>query len=82
VVHAFLFGIFSYLLAVVLFDVKKLKKNSVLSLSLFMGVLYSAASEFLQNYIPGRTVSEYDFLGGVVGVIVFIFIVNLRYGKR
>lgn len=83
VAHVVLFGIFSYLLAGVLFAEKKIKFNHILILAFVSGVFYSAFCEFIQKFVPGRTVSEYDFFAGVIGVIsaMIIFYAGFKNKK-
>jgi predicted adenine nucleotide alpha hydrolase (AANH) superfamily ATPase len=44
--------------------------------------LYSALAELIQHYVPGRTVSRYDFLAGVIGSAVFALIAYLRFKRE
>lgn len=79
VAHVLLFGIFSYLLAQVLITKANAKLSHVIAYAFFSGIFYSAMGEFIQKYVPGRTVSEYDFLAGLLGIIFALFLFyNLR----
>ncbi|PLX21930.1 hypothetical protein C0584_01165 [Candidatus Parcubacteria bacterium] len=71
-VHFILFGVFSFLLFRVLIQRKdEFFKSAILSL--LFGSLYAFSLEFLQNYVPGRTVDELDLLAGVGGAILAMF---------
>ncbi len=70
IIHALLFGVFSFLLVYLLADFKDFSNISILFIAFIAGVTYSAAGEFIQIYVPGRTVSEYDFLAGLLGVFI------------
>lgn len=74
IAHVFLFGIFSYLLALVLKSKTDIKLFYILIISLILSAFYSALCEFIQIFVPGRTVSEYDFFAGVIGIIIFLSI--------
>ncbi len=108
IIHAFLFGVFAFLVFYLLEDgdneflvlnpqknirLKKNNKNFYINknrllkifLSSFMSSsLLAIALEYLQNYVPGRTVSNYDSLAGIIGVLlVLIFIYGDSYvGKK
>ena len=74
VVHLFLFGIFAYLLVYNIYpnkDILKISSKLILASCFIISVFYAGLAEYWQNFIPGRTVSEYDFFAGVIGVILF-----------
>jgi len=81
IVHAFLFGIFAYLLFIFLEEKTKLVKYKIYLISFMSAVFYSAFGELIQNYVPGRTVSEYDFFAGVVGVCLALIIIYVQFKK-
>lgn len=74
IAHAFLFGIFAFLLALVLDGKQKFKINKILVISAAGGCAYSLLGEFIQIFVPGRTVSELDFLAGIAGIIFMLLI--------
>ena len=80
--HFILFGVFSFLVYYTLTSIKKIKEYQIILISFFLGLLYSITAEFVQIYVPGRFVSEYDLLAGLFGIIFFVFIAYLKYGKR
>lgn len=73
--HLVLFGVFAVLVEHLLIYFKKIKKSLVFMISFILGIAYSAFSEFLQEIVPGRTVSIYDFYAGSAGVIIFLVII-------
>jgi len=84
VVHAFLFGVFSYLLIRVFASQKNFNLWLAISFASLISFLYSAFGEYLQSYIPGRTVSSWDLAAGTAGIIlmqVFVY-VGYRYKKK
>jgi len=70
VAHFLFFGIFSFLLALVLYKTA-LKAWQIFIISAFSGITYAALCEFLQIYVPGRDVSDLDFVAGLAGSLVF-----------
>lgn len=80
--HAFLFGIFSYLLADVIAAEKKTGLMFTALFALIIGVAYSALCEFIQKFVPGRSVSEYDFFSGVIGIVLAVIIFYARYKNK
>lgn len=81
IVHAFLFGIFYFLLFIFLKEKNKFKNSQIYLFSFFSATVYSALGEFIQIYIPGRTASEYDFFAGLVGIFIFLIITYVQFGK-
>ncbi len=81
IVHALLFGTFYYLLFIFLRENKKLAYYKIFLISFAVSVLYSAFGEFIQNYVPGRTVSEYDFFAGVAGIFLTSIITYVQFRK-
>ena len=80
-VHAILFGVFYYFLFLFLKEKGTLSQSKIYLLSFFSAVLYSLFSEFLQKYIPGRTVSEYDFIAGVAGIFLALIVTYVQFKK-
>ena len=80
--HFILFGLFSFLVFYTLKDIKKIKKTWLYLISFLLGFFYSALAEWLQADLPTRTVSELDFLAGLIGVTVFLFLAYLLYGGK
>ena len=81
-VHAFLFGIFVILAVRAFIQIPGLAFKSSLLISILLSVTYSGSGEYLQSFVPGRTVSELDFLGGVVGILIGAIIAFEKYNKR
>ena len=83
-VHAFLFGVFSYLVIynLIPFCGKKFQLFFIMLIGFTAGTVYSGFSEYLQIFVPGRTVSEYDFMGGVAGVLISLIISYAVFRKR
>ena len=74
VVHFLLFGSFVFACAWWL-EGRPLNKRLQLFLALSAGVVYAGLGEFIQIFVPGRTVSEWDFLAGAAGSLsAFIFL--------
>lgn len=82
VVHAFLFGVFSYLLIRVFVCQKNYKLWLAISFASLISFLYAFFGEYLQNYIPGRTASVWDLAAGVAGIILTQIFVYVGYKKR
>ena len=83
VVHAFLFGIFFYLVVfnLIQFESKKFRLSMILFIGFMVSTFYAGLGEYIQVFVPGRTVSEYDFLGGLVGIIIALMISYARFKK-
>jgi len=81
VVHAVLFGVFYYLLFILLREKTSFAFFKIFLISFFIAIFYSALGEFIQFYVPGRTVSEYDFFAGVFGVFLFSIFTYIEYGR-
>jgi VanZ family protein len=79
--HILLFGVFTYLLVYFLMPFKKFKLNIILAISALAGVSYSMLGEYIQGYIPGRTVSIYDFYAGASGIIIAVIFSYARFHK-
>lgn len=75
--HIIMFGLFSFLLANYLSVIRSLRNSLIVSVSILAGAMYAGMAEYLQFFIPGRTVSEYDFFAGLLGVALAQF---LSYG--
>lgn len=73
VAHLFFFGIFSGLLALILLETK-LKRYEIFFVSFSAGIVYSALCEVVQIYVPGRDVSDLDFIAGIIGAFIFSFL--------
>ncbi|MCK5061472.1 VanZ family protein [Candidatus Parcubacteria bacterium] len=78
--HILLFGVLAYLILYSLALHKISNKTAILT-AIFFSVLASAGVELMQSYIPGRTVSEYDFFAGLIGIIIFVIIYVKRRKK-
>ncbi|MCD4761695.1 VanZ family protein [bacterium] len=77
IAHIIMFGLFSFLLANYLSTIKRLRNSLIVAISILAGAMYAGMAEYLQIFIPGRTVSEYDFFAGLIGVALAQF---LSYG--
>lgn len=81
IIHMIMFGGFSYLLIYAL-AISRLKNFLlILFFGLFAGILYSALGEYIQSFVPGRTVSKYDFFAGVTGSFLFTIIAYVKFRK-
>jgi VanZ family protein len=69
-VHLFLFGILSLLIIYSLIEKRKEKFLLVFLFSFLISGMYAAFMEYLQSFIPTRAASEYDFLAGLIGIIL------------
>lgn len=78
--HAFLFGVMTYLCGdfLVLF---RLNIRFVVLLSVIFSLIFSGAMEYLQLFVPGRSMSEYDFLAGAIGIFIASIFIYERFGK-
>ena len=79
--HIFLFGVFAYLMIYFLIPFKNLNFYIVLVIGALAGISYSLLGEYIQGYIPGRTVSIYDFYAGLSGIIMAIIFSYVKYRK-
>ena len=79
--HTFLFGMFTYLSVYFLILFKRLKLPAILLISAGLAIAYSLTGEYIQNFVPGRTVSVYDFYAGASGVVLAVIISYARYKK-
>lgn len=70
VVHIIMFGVFTFLLIKFLHGLISRNLNLVIIISALTSILYSYGGEYIQNFVPGREVSIYDFLAGVIGAIL------------
>jgi VanZ family protein len=69
-VHLFLFVILSLLIIYSLIEKRKEKFLLVFLFSFLISGMYAAFMEYLQSFIPTRAASEYDFLAGLIGIIL------------
>ena len=67
VAHFFMFGIFSYLVILTFKNVGEI----IFLIGIFAGIFYAALGEYIQSYLPSRTVSSYDFYAGAIGALLF-----------
>ncbi|MCK5211444.1 VanZ family protein [Candidatus Parcubacteria bacterium] len=79
--HILLFGVLAYLILYSLAPHKIAIKTSIL-IACFFSALASVGVEIMQRYVPGRTVSEYDFLAGLIGIIIFVLFYYVRKEKK
>jgi len=75
-VHAVLFGVFSFL-AFRALHYQKIRFFRSAFVAFLSGIAYSAVCEFIQRFVPGRTVSEYDFFAGALGSLVAVLILYI-----
>jgi VanZ family protein len=81
VFHILLFGVFTYLLVYYLLT-SKIPFFIILVISSLLSISYSIGGEYLQNFIPGRTVSIYDFYAGLVGIFIATVISYARFKPK
>lgn len=79
--HMLLFGVLAYLILYSLAAHKIGIKISIL-ISILFSALASAGVEVMQSYVPGRTVSEYDFYAGLLGIAIFIIFYYVKREKK
>jgi VanZ family protein len=64
-------------------DTKNVKRSAILSLCL--AIVYAAADEYHQSFIPGRSPSVMDVgidtAGAIVGLAIVVFITRLRFSN-
>lgn len=81
-VHAVLFGVFVFLAVRAFILIPGLTFKFSFLISILLSVAYSGSGEYLQLFVPGRTVSELDFLGGVIGILIGAIFAFEKYNKR
>lgn len=74
-VHALLFGGSVFFLIEAIETWFSLRYWLLVSLALSMVAGYAFLLEYLQNFIPGRTVSGYDTLAGVIGAFAAVAVI-------
>ena len=78
--HILLFGALAYLILYSL-ELHKIAVRTAVFMACFFSALASVGVEIMQGYITGRTVSEYDFFAGLIGIIIFVIIYVKRRKK-
>lgn len=77
IIHLFLFGIYSFLLAEGFYKLRKslvLKRNAML-FSFLTGMIFATFTEMMQVYIiPGRNGNMYDLLANAIGCLLGVLI--------
>lgn len=81
-VHAFMFGVFTWLYVFTAVAKTKSDIRLLILFSVLCGLLFAVICEYIQNFIPGRTASEMDFIGGMIGVFISVFISYGIFGKK
>lgn len=81
-IHALLFGVFMYLFmeAVEAYFAIHFSTLSIVGLAVTFG--YTSSLEYLQNFIPDRTVSIYDTLAGIIGAVIATLIIYFLDYKK
>ena len=81
IVHAILFGVFTFLLYYSFCERKQ--KNKILLVSILAGVIYSILGEILQLFLLARSASWLDVLAGIFGILIAALIILriTRFGK-
>jgi VanZ family protein len=64
----------------VLFPALKIK--IAISAAAVLSVFYAAMVEYLQLFISGRSMSEFDLLAGLIGVFIAVLFVYEKYGRK
>jgi VanZ family protein len=80
--HAFLFGSLAFLIVRLLVLFPALKIKIAISAAVVLSVFYAALVEYLQLFIPGRSMSEFDLLAGLIGVFIAVLFAYEKYGKK
>ena len=80
--HLFEFMVLAIIL-IIIFKLFSFRKSTLCTTTLFLIILIGTLDEFYQSFIPGRSslVSDVliDTLGGVLAVILYLFIAEIRY---
>ena len=80
-VHFVLFGVFAYLISKYLIVEKGKNFYQAVSYAFLFSSFYAFSLEFLQKYVPGRTVDNFDLLAGVSGAFFAGFFAYLFLNK-
>ncbi|MEA3398409.1 MAG: VanZ family protein [Patescibacteria group bacterium] len=80
-IHVCLFGIFSYLIILVLACQNSYKLLPAIIFAFVISFLYAGFGEYLQTFIPGRSASNWDLLAGILGIIAAQFVVYTKFKK-
>ncbi|MFH0892674.1 MAG: VanZ family protein [Candidatus Falkowbacteria bacterium] len=76
--HTLLFGVLSYLVYSFLSEFKRINTVFAILSGFVLSALYSAFCEYVQSFVPGRDVSQYDLFAGLAGAaLASVF----AYGK-
>ena len=80
--HLFEYMVLAVIL-IIIFKLFSFRKSTLCTTTLFLIILIGTLDEFYQSFIPGRSslVSDVliDTLGGVLAVILYLFIAEIRY---
>ena len=79
VVHFTLFGVFAFLLFRYFLLIKKIELFRSSLYAFGLSFLYAFSLEWLQNFVPGRTVDGYDLLFGGLGAGIAIIYALIAY---
>jgi len=79
--HIFLFGVFTYLFVYFLNPFRQIKLPFAAAIGFLAAISYSTLGEYIQNFVPGRTVSVYDFYAGALGAALAAIIAYARYKR-
>ncbi len=74
-VHGVMFAVFSFL---VLYYFDEYREFKFYFISIFLGLLFSLLTEYIQTFLPTRESSEYDLMAGFAGVILINIYVYFR----
>lgn len=80
VAHVIMFGGVAYLF-ILAYEYKFKKLSKLLLTAFILGVSYSAIAEVIQNFVPGRDVSELDLLAGIIGTIISLIISYVQFKR-
>ena len=82
VFHVVLFGVFVYLAVSFFVSINQIRFSISILSSALLAAAYSWGSELIQVYVPGRTVSIYDFYAGLTGISIALIIAYVRFRKK
>lgn len=77
VAHFLMFGIFSFLMIHAFED----RGQKIFLISAAAGIFYAVFGEFVQSFLPTRSVSLYDFYAGAIGSLFFVIYYYARTRK-
>lgn len=81
IVHAFMFGMFSYFFTNVFAEKEGVILRKLIILSFIISTVFVVLGEYIQTFIPSRTSSLYDMFAGIFGIIIFLIFTYEKFRK-